>query len=291
MITQSTRNRRVLVIDDHLAIHADFRKILVGDEPGQNEFLTAREALFDDAPKPAMLGGFDVDFAGQGQAGLAMVEQAVAEGAPYAVAFVDMRMPPGWDGVETIDHLWQADPDLHVIICTAFSDHAWEDVIQRLGQTDRLLVLRKPFDSIEAWQLANALTSKWTLQRAARARRDALESVVAERTASLTETQRLLERKVEESLQALDQAQGAKAHAEGIKQELFAINITLEAEAQQRSALTQLDGELVQPRNRRLRLNKRAQPSTAAQAGRGTAGPIAPRRESAPGERCARDPA
>ena len=71
-----------------------------------------------------------------------------------------MRMPPGWDGVETIEHLWHVDPELQVVLCTAFSDLAWDYVIQRLGHSDQLLILRKPFHAIEVWQLASALTQK-----------------------------------------------------------------------------------------------------------------------------------
>jgi signal transduction histidine kinase len=228
-------NRRVLVIDDNLAIHDDFRKILGGTAATRTDLLAARAELFGDAPAAAGLAGFDVDFADQGEAGLAKVRQARADGAPFAMAFVDMRMPPGWDGVETIGHLWAAEPDLQVVICTAFTDHSWDHVIESLGQTDRLLILRKPFDSIEAWQLANALTAKWSLQEAARAQRGELEEKVTERTRTLTQAMQLLKEKVEERQQAVAQAEAARAHAEAIKQKLFAINVILEAEAEQRS--------------------------------------------------------
>ena len=92
-----------------------------------------------------------------------MVEQAVAAGKPYALAFVDMRMPPGWDGVETIEHIWKVDPEIQVVICTAFSDHPWHRIAARLGKSDRLLILRKPFDAVEVEQLASSLTHKWNL--------------------------------------------------------------------------------------------------------------------------------
>lgn len=182
-----TANRRVLVIDDNLSIHDDFRKILgvADDAPSESSLLAMRAALFGEEPQPAMLSRFEVAFADQGRAGFEKVQRALAEGAPFAMAFVDMRMPPGWDGVETIEHLWKADPDLQVVICTAFSDYAWEDIVQRLGQNDRLIILRKPFDSIEAWQLANALTAKWTLQRQATAKHEELEAEVRRRIAEI----------------------------------------------------------------------------------------------------------
>jgi two-component system NtrC family sensor kinase len=113
--------------------------------------------------------------------GYRMVQEAMNADRPYAVAFVDMRMPPGWDGVETVEHLWQEDPELQVVICTAFSDHAWEDVIQRLNKNDKLLILRKPFDNIEVWQLANSLTKRWAEARQAKSQLDLLAKWAEER--------------------------------------------------------------------------------------------------------------
>lgn len=84
------------------------------------------------------------------------------------MAFVDVRMPPGWDGVETAAHLWEAAPDLQVVICTAYSDYSWDEMIGQFGTNDRLVILKKPFDNIEVLQLACALTEKWRLQKEAR---------------------------------------------------------------------------------------------------------------------------
>jgi two-component system NtrC family sensor kinase len=80
-----------------------------------------------------------------------------------------MRMPPGWDGMETIEQLWRVDPRLQVVICTAHSDHPWEELLERLDGQDRLVILKKPFDMIEVSQLARALTAKWSLAREAEA--------------------------------------------------------------------------------------------------------------------------
>ncbi len=112
-----------------------------------------------------------------------MVQLARNEGRPYAVAFVDMRMPPGWDGLETIEHLWEVDAELQVVICTAYTDHSWEDIVSRLGHDDRLLILQKPFSSIEVSQAATALTRKWNLARQAK------ESLEAAEAASLAKSQ------------------------------------------------------------------------------------------------------
>src|SRR5690606_33298846 len=97
--------------------------------------------------------------------GLELVRQAMAEGRPYSLAFVDMRMPPGWDGIETIQHIWKEDPELQIVICSAYSDHSWSEISHRLGSSDRLLILKKPFDNVEIIQMAHAMSRKCTLNR------------------------------------------------------------------------------------------------------------------------------
>src|SRR4051812_48870755 len=97
------RNNRVLVIDDNPAIHADVRKILCPQVSAAAASVDALEAeLLGGTPTPFRpVANFAVDSAHQGREGLALVQKAVAEKRPYAMAFVDVRMPPGWDGVET----------------------------------------------------------------------------------------------------------------------------------------------------------------------------------------------
>ena len=72
--------------------------------------------------------------------GLAMVEQAREEGRPYAMAFIDVRMPPGWDGIETICRIWETYPELQVVICTAYSDYSWEEMIRKVGKDRKSVV-------------------------------------------------------------------------------------------------------------------------------------------------------
>ncbi|MDH5319648.1 MAG: hypothetical protein OEW14_14965, partial [Nitrospira sp.] len=107
-IIGSHQSRRILVVDDNRSIHEDFRKILQPDSEAQS-LDEARASLFGSEPLLKALVQFDLDYADQGQSALALVQLARLEGRPYAMAFVDMRMPPGWDGLETIEHLWAAD--------------------------------------------------------------------------------------------------------------------------------------------------------------------------------------
>ena len=150
--TQAVDNRRILVIDDNAGIHGDFRKILSPSKDSES-LNQARAVLFGEEPIVPTPVHYELDFASQGREGFGLAQCARREGKPYAVVFVDMRMPPGWDGLETIEHLWYADPDVQIVICTAYSDHPWEDVSRRIGDTDKLLILMKPFNSIEVLQL------------------------------------------------------------------------------------------------------------------------------------------
>jgi len=181
--------RRVLVIDDNTSIHDDFRKTLSRKSYG-NDLDDDEALLFGSQPVETQYREFDIDTASQGHIGLAMVEAAICEGRPYQLAFVDMRMPPGWDGVETISRLWQADPALQVVICTAFSDYSWDQIVQKLGITDRLLILKKPFDDAEVCQLASAMTGKWLVTQQAQAKMDDMELLVEKRTAELRDMTR-----------------------------------------------------------------------------------------------------
>src|SRR5678815_957283 len=105
--TEPPFNRRILVVDDNPAIHDDFRKILTADDTAVTAIDKEAEALLGERrPAPSGLR-IEVDSAFQGEEALARVEQALQAKAPYAMAFVDMRMPPGWDGLETIHRLWK----------------------------------------------------------------------------------------------------------------------------------------------------------------------------------------
>jgi two-component system, sensor histidine kinase and response regulator len=184
-IPPADSNRRVLVIDDNRAIHDDFRKILSPPSSTASALDAAEAALFGHANDAIAQAGFEVDSAYQGQEGVRVAAMAIEAGRPYAMAFVDVRMPPGWDGVETTAKLWQLDPHLQVVLCTAYADYSWGEVFDQLGQSDGLLILKKPFDAVEALQLAHALTEKWRLTRQAMDRQQDLEQRVHERTRDL----------------------------------------------------------------------------------------------------------
>jgi signal transduction histidine kinase/AmiR/NasT family two-component response regulator len=183
------KNRRVLVIDDNRSIHDDFRKILSPAASTTAALEAEEEAVFgkDDKYRVGQ-APFEIDSAYQGQEGVLLVKKALEAGRPYALAFVDVRMPPGWDGVETTQKIWATDPDIQIVLCTAYSDYSWNEVFEKIGDCDRLVILKKPFDSVEAIQLTHALTEKWRLHRQSARKMDELETMVRERTATVQKT-------------------------------------------------------------------------------------------------------
>src|SRR6266567_4903812 len=184
-----TDNRRILVIDDNHAIHDDFRKILSSNSGSGKALDAAESALFGEPEAKVSAAEFSVDSAFQGQEGLERVQQALQEKRPYSLAFVDVRMPPGWDGIETTSRIWGVYPDLQIVICTAYSDYSWDEMIAKVGQSDRLVILKKPFDNVEVLQLANALTEKWRLLQQSKMQIVDLEKLIAARTDELQKSE------------------------------------------------------------------------------------------------------
>jgi len=178
------RNHRILVVDDNEAIHDDFRKIL-GADAAEADFDVEEAAIFGDNPTPSRRNGFEMSFALQGAQAFELVKAAVRTGQRYSVVFTDVRMPPGWDGLETAVRLWEVDPDLQIVICTAYSDKSWDEMMDKVGHPERVLILKKPFDTIEVLQLAHALTEKWSLLQSSRSNMEQLERTVSVRTQEL----------------------------------------------------------------------------------------------------------
>lgn len=205
---------RVLVIDDQESIHEDFRKIVRAEHDDRAISEEAAVLFGDTAVAEGPTETFEIDSAHQGEEGLAKVQQSLRDNRPYPLAFVDVRMPPGWDGVETIQRIWQEDPEILVVLCTAYSDHTWEEIVARLGRTDHLLILKKPFDNIEVRQLVLALTKRWHLARQAEMTRNALEQRVVERTREVEARSKALENATEELRNTNEQLAAARVAAD-----------------------------------------------------------------------------
>lgn len=202
-------NRRILIVDDNESIHQDFRKIFSTYTAAPSEVELAEAALLGKTERVVGISPFEIDSAFQGQEGLEKVKQAIAGKQPYSMAFVDVRMPPGWDGIETISHIWKVDSNIQIVVCTAYSDYSLDEILRELGHTDRLVILKKPFDNIEVLQVANALTQKWLLTHELEQRFYDLEKLVDERTAELRESNHALRAETERAQMLAREAEAA----------------------------------------------------------------------------------
>ncbi len=173
-----------MIVDDNVDIHDDFKKILNPIMRIKNpEMMELENELFgnnrkSDNSSPVYI----IDDAYQGEEALDMVDRAQDDGSPYSLAFMDVRMPPGIDGIETTYRLWQKHPFLEIVICTAYSDYSWEQMLEKLGRNDHMLFIKKPFDGVSVKQIALALTTKWELSLKEREHLIHLETEVERRT-------------------------------------------------------------------------------------------------------------
>lgn len=165
---------RILIIDDVAEIHANIRSIFELRPSDKLEELTKDLFGATKAPHPYRdrLESLVIDSAYQGEEGYEMVKAARAEGRPYSVALVDMRMPPGWDGLETIKKIREIEADTEIIICSAYSDYSWHEIAAELGANDKYLFLSKPFELTEMKQMVMNLSEKFSLHEK---HREALE--------------------------------------------------------------------------------------------------------------------
>lgn len=194
----TTRSGRILIVDDNPDIHDDFRKILRVSRVEEDTLDRMTREIFGRSARAVPRWSFALDSAYQGAEAVARVEAALAGGHPYSVVFLDVRMPPGWDGLETLEAIWRVDPRVHVVLCTAYSDYSWEEIRARVGESDRLLILKKPFHSSEVRQLAHSCVTKWRLASSLERRFADLEDRVAARTAELEAANANLRREMEE---------------------------------------------------------------------------------------------
>ncbi len=171
-MTRLEPNNRVLVVDDSPAALEEFRSILA-PVAGGGSVEPVGGSVDSVPPEPR----YDLHTASQGEEAVALVERSLAAGERFATVFVDMRMPPGIDGIETITRIWRADPGVQAVVCAARTDQAWDEITAHLGRTDRLLLLKQPFDAAEVRQLALSLTRKWNLARQADLKLEELEEL------------------------------------------------------------------------------------------------------------------
>ncbi|NBC26540.1 MAG: response regulator [Bacteroidetes bacterium] len=185
------RNHRILLVDDNEAIHEDIESILTFRDPSSEEdFLKIEHELFEEetesTDEPVNVE-YQIDHAYRGEEAIEMIEKADRDGYPYSLVFMDVRMPPGMNGIEAVKKIWDNYPYIEVVICTAYSDYSWEQIIKNLGTSDRLLFMKKPFDATALKQTALTLNTKWNLNQQSKRYTEQLEQEVNEQTRELQE--------------------------------------------------------------------------------------------------------
>lgn len=159
-------NYRVLIVDDETGIHSDFKDML---NPNRRERLTAKftETLLDKGPdnKASFLPNFELLHATSGEEACEIICAAKASNRPIAVAYIDVRMPPGIDGVEAIRRIRQNEKDIELVIMTAYTDKPLPEIVRDMELLNKLLYIRKPFAPEEVQQITLSLVEQWNLEQ------------------------------------------------------------------------------------------------------------------------------
>jgi diguanylate cyclase (GGDEF)-like protein len=158
---------RILIVDDEAAMHDSYRRSFASQRSHEGDALGAMAAdLWDDAPEASdEEAHYDLLHVTQGLDAVAEVERAQAAGTPFAVAFIDIRMPPGIDGRETARRIRALDPDINIVIVTGFSDFSPLEISKVAGPADKIFYIAKPFEVAEIQQTAAALVARWANDR------------------------------------------------------------------------------------------------------------------------------
>lgn len=159
-------NRSILIVDDNHALHRDYYAVLRPDQNEEDESkLDELEELLlgsdNTDPSPRIERNFDLQSVYQGEEALALVTKHLKKGIRYPLAFIDMRMPPGWDGLHTIEQIRAVDPDIFFVIVSAYSDYTEEDIVERLGEGTKVKLVCKPFEPAEIYQLSFDILADW----------------------------------------------------------------------------------------------------------------------------------
>lgn len=163
MKSNDSWNYRVLIVDDQEEIHNDFEEMLAsGVSKRATDELAAAFVAQSDKP---VLPQFELSHAASGEEACAMVKAAQESNRPFALAYVDVRMPPGADGVETVRQIRQFERDLEIVIMTAYSDKTLPEIVNDMELLHKLLYIRKPFSREEIQQITLSLTGKWNIEQ------------------------------------------------------------------------------------------------------------------------------
>lgn len=179
---------RILVVDDDAMLIGEYLRCLgEGFEPdcATTTLGDLEKVLFGEDTDDKGAAVFEVQSRNQGEAAIAAVTEAVKEDSPYSIVFLDIKMPPGIDGVEAAKRIREIDPNVNIVIVTGSVGAEPDNLGRQVPPADKIFFFRKPFHATECRQLAAALCGKWHADLALRHANEVLEQRVAERTAAL----------------------------------------------------------------------------------------------------------
>jgi two-component system NtrC family sensor kinase len=205
---ENTFNNAVLCIDDDPGVLDTYRKVLMPDQDAMGDLLD----LLDETAVPRQEAiYFSLSLASSGEQGLAILQEEQAKGRRFAVACVDMRMPGGWDGFETIKELRAADPNIFCCVITAYTDRSFAQIQELFAQDhqDELHYINKPFSAVELQQITLNMVFAWNWKRRKEANQYSLAKLVEQRTSEIREQNVTLDnirRELEKKNTALEKA-------------------------------------------------------------------------------------
>lgn len=179
---------RVLVVDDDAMLLAEYIRCLGEDfepEIATTTLTDLEKVLFGDETNDRGAAKFEVHSRNQGEAAVEAVQASIEAGTPYAIIFIDIRMPPGIDGIEAAQRIRLLDPNINIVIVTGSMSSTQENLGKQVPPADKIFFFQKPFHALECRQLSAALCGKWHADMALRKANEDLEQRVRERTSAL----------------------------------------------------------------------------------------------------------
>lgn len=179
---------RILVVDDDLLLLDEYARCLGDDYEPDSATTTLSElekVLFGEDTNERGTVGFNVETCNQGEAAVAAVAEAVKTDRPFSIVFLDIRMPPGIDGIEAAKRIRALDPDVNIVVVTGSIGPELDMLDVEVPPADKIFFFKKPFHAVECRQLAAALCGKWHADMALRCANEDLERRVEKRTAEL----------------------------------------------------------------------------------------------------------
>ena len=206
---------RILIVDDEDNILESYKKIFKASS-SLSRLEELEKNLFSSSDSPVK-NTYEIICCQQGNEAIKCIKESITDGTPFFATFLDVRMPPGPDGIKTAEEIRKLDPYVNIVIVTAYSDISPADISARVQPPEKLLYVQKPFHTHEILQFASALYAKWLLEKKLLQTNQRLEQAVKDRTAELTLTIEALEtsnkkyREISKSLQSAEAEIAKKA--------------------------------------------------------------------------------